>query len=189
MWDLLCMKFGQLVLRIEDDILLQMMDYGSLTSASGKSVSCRNNIIIMTSNIGAEVEEKMRIGFGNHIDNSDRFDELFKSFFRPEFRSRLDAVIKFNKLGEQEFERVVLKIFEETTTLLKKKNIFISLSDNALKYLTKKSKADTRGARAVSSIIDAEIKPLLAEILLANENTSLTVVVEYIDQEIKILFQ
>lgn len=169
------------------NILLQIMDYGILTSSSGKVVNCRNNIIIMTSNIGAEAEERQRIGFGS-IDNSDKFEEAFKSFFRPEFRSRLDAVIKFNKLGSIELERIVLKIFDETASLLHKQGISLVMTDNTLKYLAKKAEFANCGARIVNNLIDAEIKPKLASLMIfAEENSKLTFTVECIDDSIQIL--
>ena len=168
------------------NILLQMMDYGILTSAGGKTVSCRNNILIMTSNIGSELEEKNRIGFGN-IDNSDKFDETFKSFFRPEFRSRLDAVIKFNKLGSVELEMIVNKIFDETATLLHKQGITITMTDNLLKYLTKKSETANTGARVVSNLIDSEIKTKLSAILIHTDVPKEKYIIDYDGQSIIVI--
>ena len=140
----------------------------------------------MTSNIGSELEEKNRIGFGN-IDNSDKFDGTFKAFFRLEFRSRLDAVIKFNKLGAKELELIVIKIFEETSALLRKQGISISMSDNLLKYLTKKSETANTGARIVGNLIDSEIKTKLAAILIQTETPKENYLIDYDGTTITIL--
>lgn len=162
------------------NILLQVMDYGMLTSSAGKTVNFRNVILIMTSNIGAELEEKNRIGFGN-IDNSDKFEENFKQFFRPEFRSRLDAVVKFNKLGYSQMEKIVVKVFAELAATMKKSNISVSLSPNALKYLTDKCYNATQGARIVSSLIDDEIKTKLSKILIHEEKPNDTYLIDCVD--------
>ena len=149
------------------NILLQVMDYGVLASASGRTVNCKNIILVMTSNIGAEVEEKNRIGFNPSAeDNSDKFGEELKKFFRPEFRSRLDAVVKFNKLGHAQIELVVKKFFAELAATMKKNEITITLSDKALQYLTDKSYRSASGARIVETLIAEEIKTKLAEILI-----------------------
>lgn len=171
------------------NILLSVMDYGHLTSASGRSVNCKNIILIMTSNIGAASEEKQRIGFGvgGGDDNSDKFEEAYKNFFRPEFRSRLDAVVKFNKLGYPQMELVVKKFFAELAATVKKSDITISLSDNALKYLTEKSYSNKSGARIVGTIIDQEIKTPLAEILIHAEKPKSKYVVDYDGKSITVL--
>jgi len=162
------------------NILLQVMDYGSLSSASGKSVNCRNIILIMTSNIGSEAGEKQRIGFGEASgDNSDRFDEEYKRFFRPEFRSRLDAVVKFNKLGYEQIEKVVIKFFDELVDTLKKNNIEAVLTPKALKYLSDKAFNSNSGARIVGTLIDEEIKTKIATILVHTEKPNEKYTVDY----------
>jgi ATP-dependent Clp protease ATP-binding subunit ClpA len=168
------------------NIMLQMMDYGILTSAGGKSVSCRNNIIIMTSNIGSEFEMKQRIGFGN-IDNSDKCEELISSFFKPEFRSRLDAIINFNKLSEKQLQSVVVKVFNETIELLNKKGIEATLTPSIQKYITSKSYFSNFGARNVETLIDSEIKPKIAEILLTlDDNIRAKLNIDYVNGEVKV---
>jgi len=162
------------------NILLSVMDYGILTSSAGKSVNCKNVIMIMTSNIGAELEEKNRIGFGvAGGDNSDKFEESYKSFFRPEFRSRLDAVVKFNKLGYEQLELVVKKFFAELAATMKKSNIEVVLTDKALKYLTDKSVKSNIGARVVGTTIDEEIKTKLATILVHTDKPNAIYTVDY----------
>jgi ATP-dependent Clp protease ATP-binding subunit ClpA len=168
------------------NILLQVMDYGMLTSSAGKTVNFRNVILIMTSNIGAEFEEKQRIGFGS-VDNSDKFDENFKQFFRPEFRSRLDAVVKFNKLGYIQIEMIVSKAFSELAAMMKKYDISITLSDNALKYLSEKAHSHGNGARIVNSLIDVEIKTKLSKVLIHEEKPKSEYLVDFVDNSIVVI--
>jgi ATP-dependent Clp protease ATP-binding subunit ClpA len=168
------------------NILLQVMDYGTLNSSAGKMVNFRNVVLIMTSNIGAEFEEKNRIGFGA-IDNSDHFDETFKNFFRPEFRSRLDAVVKFNKLGYEQMELIVKKSFNELAATLDKSKISLVLSDNALKYLTQKAHSAASGARIVNSLIDEEIKTKLAKILIHTEKPNSKYLIDFVDNAIIVI--
>jgi ATP-dependent Clp protease ATP-binding subunit ClpA len=170
------------------NILLQLMDYGMVTSSSGKQVNCQNVILIMTSNIGSEIEEKQRIGFGvSGGDNQDKFDAEFKKFFRPEFRSRLDAVVKFNKLGRAQIEKVVLKFFDELATTMKKSDIELDLSASALNYLTDSSVKHHSGARVVSVIIAEEIKTKLAEILIHTDKPNKQYTVDYVNNSIIIV--
>ena len=128
---------------------------------------------------------KPRIGFGS-IDNSDKADESIKAFFRPEFRSRIDAIIKFNKLGYNELEKVVIKVFDDIVQLLNKQKIKITLDDTALKYFTEKAMASNSGARIVASLLDDQIKPLLAEILIYLDAPKENYTVKYIGEKIVI---
>ena len=81
------------------NMLLQVMDYGTVTGSNGKKADCRNITLIMTSNLGAEDNERNNIGFGPS-ERTGEDDKALKKFFPPEFRNRLDAVIKFDKLGK-----------------------------------------------------------------------------------------
>lgn len=150
------------------NLLLQIMDYGILTSASGKTVNCRNIMLIMTSNLGSDVLEKNRIGFGS-IDNSDKFDEALKKFFKPEFRSRLDGIIKFNKLSYDIMIQIVQKNIQQIIQTMLLKDISISFSDDVVSYISKKAYESTLGARMVSTILDNEVKPLLAQKIVEND--------------------
>lgn len=165
------------------NILLQIMDYGILSSASGKSVNCRNIVMIMTSNIGSNHEEKQRIGFGQ-TDNSDKFEETFKAFFRPEFRSRLDAVIKFEKLTYDIMLKITNKFINELREIVAKNYICLTASDNLLKYIAEKALKHNLGARVISTFIDREIKSQLSKIIINNvENKQLNAILDISDSE------
>jgi ATP-dependent Clp protease ATP-binding subunit ClpA len=89
------------------NILLQMMDEGSVTSSNGKKADCRNAIIVLTSNLGAADNEKNTIGFTTALEKNGEDDRAVKDFFKPEFRNRLDGVVKFNKLDQLSMRKIV----------------------------------------------------------------------------------
>ena len=146
-------------------VMLQLMDNGFITGSNGKKADGRNAIIIMTSNLGASDAEKNSVGFGSLERDSDPKDAVNK-FFAPEFRNRLDGMIRFGKLDHVTMVKVVKKFIDELNTLVKDKNIHIKPSVEAVEYLIAKGFDPKMGARPLQRTIDEMIKkPMSKEIL------------------------
>jgi len=146
-------------------IMLQLMDNGFITGSNGKKADGRNAIIIMTSNLGASDAEKNSVGFGSLERDSDPKDAVNR-FFAPEFRNRLDGVIKFGKLDQATMTKIVKKFIDELNALVKDKNIHVKTNADALAYLIEKGFNSKMGARPLQRTIDDLIKrPLSKEIL------------------------
>jgi ATP-dependent Clp protease ATP-binding subunit ClpA len=152
------------------NILLGMMDNGMLTSSNGKTVSCRNAIIIMTSNLGARDGERNKIGFDN-TPNRRASLEAVNKHFAPEFRNRLDAIIEFNKLTTKEIEPIVHKFIRELNELLESKSIRLKLDNSGLNKLIEEGFDEKMGARPMKRLIAEKIKkPLSKRIVFENLN-------------------
>jgi len=146
-------------------ILLQIMDEGTVTGSNGKVADCRNIMLILTTNLGAEQAEKGSIGFAQYMDEVYS-DTALKKFFTPEFRNRLDAVVTFKKLGKPTMIKIVGKFLTELKKFLTEKNIQVTVSDEAIDYLVDKGFDPKMGARPMQRTIDREIKkPLSRELL------------------------
>ena len=150
------------------NMLLQVMDYGTVTGSNGKKADCRNITLIMTSNLGAEEMERNNIGFGKS-ERAGEDDKALKKFFPPEFRNRLDAVIKFDKLGEKTMKSIVKKFLQELNTMTMEKDVEVNATDPAIDYLVKKGFDAKLGARPLQRIIDEEIKNPLSKMILFGE--------------------
>ena len=146
-------------------ILLQIMDEGFVTGSNGKKADCRQAIVLLTSNLGAADNERNRIGFGKQ-ERDDEDDKAVKEFFRPEFRNRLDAVIKFNKLNKETIKRVATKFVAEMQTQLIDKNVSVELDDTAWEYLITNGYDPLMGARPMARLIHEKIKVPLAKKIL-----------------------
>jgi len=147
------------------NILLQFMDNGFITGSNGKKADGRNCILIMTSNLGARDNDSNTIGFGDLAKDGED-DKAIKQFFPPEFRNRLDAIIKFSKLSSEVVHQIVGKFVNELNEQLKDKNIEINLDNLATDWLAKKGYDSKMGARPLGRLIDNEIKsPLSREVL------------------------
>ena len=147
------------------NILLQFMDNGFVTGSNGKQADGRNCILIMTSNLGARDNENNTIGFGE-LEKDGEDDKALKKFFPPEFRNRLDGVIKFAKLSKEIINKVVNKFINELNDQLKDKNIEIVPDQLTVDWLADKGYDSKMGARPLSRLIDNEIKsPLSREVL------------------------
>jgi ATP-dependent Clp protease ATP-binding subunit ClpA len=122
----------------------------------------------MTSNLGAKDAERNTIGFSTEERYNDG-DEATNSFFAPEFRNRLDGIIKFNKLGRSNMEQIVKKFIAELNDLVKNKNVTVDVSPDGMDLLVKRGFNPKMGARPLSRIIDQEIKkPLSREMLFGS---------------------
>ena len=168
------------------NILLTVMDEGMLTSSNGKKADCRNAIIIMTSNLGAADNERNNIGFGRELQKSGEDDKAVKDFFRPEFRNRLDAVIKFNKLDQLSLRNIVVKFVNEMNELLSEKNMKVRLTESAIDHVIEQGYDNKMGARPMARKISDLIKvPLSRKILFEKLTGGTTVIVDYRDGNIE----
>ena len=150
------------------NILLGVMDNGMLTSSSGKTVSCRNVILIMTSNLGARDGERNRIGFDNSTNKTASIEAVNKHF-TPEFRNRLDAIIEFNRLGKEQVRPIAMKFVNELNELLESRNIKLTVNYTALEKLVEEGFDEKMGARPMKRIINEKIKkPLSKKIVFEN---------------------
>ncbi|RUM43734.1 MAG: ATP-dependent Clp protease ATP-binding subunit ClpA [Hydrogenimonas sp.] len=143
-------------------VLLQVMDNAMLTDNTGNRADFKNVIIIMTSNVGATEANVM--GFG--AKNEAKHDSAIKSAFTPEFRNRLDAIIRFDHLKLEHVKKIVDKFIDELNAQMADKKIVIKLSDAAKEYVAKEGYDEAMGARPLSRVIAEQIKaPLTEEIL------------------------
>ncbi len=147
------------------NVLLQIMDYGKLTDHSGKAVSFRNVVLIMTTNAGATELSKNAIGFGSTVREGDD-EEAIKRMFTPEFRNRLDSIISFDALEPAVIKRVVEKFVMQLEAQLSDRNVTFELSDEATNWIVKKGYDRLYGARPMSRVIQDNIKKPLADELL-----------------------
>lgn len=170
------------------NVLLQIMDYATLTDNSGRKTDFKNVILVMTSNAGARDLGKSLMGFGDRIMKSDAVDREVDKLFSPEFRNRLDDIIIFNSLNEDMSLLVVRKALDEFSDKLKSKNINIRVTERCFKFLARKGMSKEYGAREINRIINRDIKPKFVDMVLFNEiNSVKTVVVDVEDEKIKII--
>lgn len=164
------------------NVLLQLMDEGTVTSSNGKKVSARNTIVILTSNLGATESEKNTIGFGD-LTRKGEDDKAVKEFFKPEFRNRLDGVVKFKSLDMQYVKRIVNKFISELNEMLSQKNIKLRCSEKCIDALATKGYDKKMGARPLARTIDSEIKvPLSKKILFEKIPGNSIIEVDYTDK-------
>ena len=149
------------------NILLQIMDYATLTDNNGKSADFRNVIIIMTSNAGARQMSANAIGFGSHTAGVESKSlKAVEKTFSPEFRNRLDSIIQFHHLSVKIMEKIVDKNMKELKVMLKDREITLSYSASVRSYLAKQGYDPKFGARPLSRFIQAEIKDRLTDEIL-----------------------
>ena len=144
------------------NILLQIMDSATLTDNNGYKADFQNVILIMTSNIGATARGVM----GFNKDSSLSQNEELKSFFTPEFRNRLDAIVNFKQLNHQAIKNITLKFIQELNQELQKKNITIVISDNAIEHLAENGYSVEMGARPLKRYIQDNITNKLSDEIL-----------------------
>ena len=152
------------------NVLLQLMDNGRITGSNGKEADCRNVILVLTSNLGAKTSERQLIGFSSETRFADGFADV-EEFFLPEFRNRLDAIIKFNKLSKENMTQIVVKFLDELNQQLKEKNVEIEYTDDTVDFLIKKGFDPAMGARPLGRVIEKEIKKPLSRDLLFGKLT------------------
>ena len=164
------------------NLLLQVMDHGTLTDNNGRKADFRHVVLIMTTNAGAESLAKRSIGFSDQDQTTDAM-EAIKRYFTPEFRNRLDAIVQFGALGEEVIEQVVHKFIAELQGQLDDRKVSIELDDSAMRWLAKRGYDKTMGARPMARLIQESIKRPLADAILFGDlagggSVSVTVNVE-----------
>ncbi len=158
------------------NILLQVMDHGTLTDTNGKPTDFRHVILLMTSNVGARELAARTPGFVDHGDHGEGLptrtakdtdaDRAIERLFSPEFRNRLDARLRFNPLSPQVMERIVEKFVRELSAQLAEKKVTVEITDAARKLLAEKGFDPAFGARPLSRVIEEKVKrPLTDELL------------------------
>ena len=147
-------------------ILLTMMDEGIVTSSNGKKANCRQCVLMLTSNLGASENETNTIGFVPKLEKSNEDDKAVKDFFKPEFRNRLDGIVKFKKLSKDHIKLIVSKFVKELNDLLLDKSITVHLDSAAVDHVIEKGYDSKLGARPLARTISELIKvPLSKKIL------------------------
>ena len=147
------------------NLLLQVMDHGTLTDNNGRKADFRNVTIVMTTNAGAQEASRASVGFTTQDHSSDAM-EVLKKMFSPEFRNRLDAIIQFDPLDEQSVARVVDKLIVELESQLDKNEVTIELDPAARDWVAARGYDKKMGARPMARVIQEHIKRPLAEELL-----------------------
>ena len=166
------------------NILLQMMDEGTITSSNGKKADCRNAIVILTSNLGAADNERNTIGFTKELQKSGEDDKAVKDFFKPEFRNRLDGIVKFAKLDDLSMRKIVSKFVGELNDLLTDKQLRVRLTESAVDELVNQGFDPKMGARPLQRKINDFIKVPLSKRILFDKIAPLsTVVIDFHDKE------
>ena len=169
------------------NIFLQILDEGRITGSNGKEVSCKNSIIIMTSNLGSSDSEKNNIGFGSQ-EKLGEDDRALKEFFKPEFRNRLDLVCKFNKLDMLSIKKIVIKFTDDLKkSLLDKHNITINFSEPVVEYLAEKGYDKNMGARPLARKIDELIRVPLSKKILFEQIKNSNIMVQLEEDNISFL--
>ena len=171
------------------NILLQVMDHGSLTDNNGRTADFRNVIIIMTTNAGARAMQTHALGFAKATVSQDHSEDI-KRAFSPEFRNRLDGIISFKALDENVILRVVDKFLMQLENQLHEKKVEISFSDVLRKHLAKVGFDPLMGARPMARLVQDSVRKALAdELLFGKLKNGGVVSVDYSEAEQKVVFQ
>jgi len=150
------------------NLLLQVMDHGTLTDNNGRKTDFRNVVLVMTTNAGAQEMSRPSIGFTDQNHASDGM-EAIRKMFAPEFRNRLDAIIQFDSLEMDTILRVVDKLVVELEAQLEEKNVTIALNDDARQWIAERGYDPKMGARPMARVIREHIRrPLAEELLFGN---------------------
>ena len=166
------------------NVLLQLMDEGFITGSNGKRADARNSLIVLTSNLGAADMEKNAIGFGSQERSGDD-DRAVKQYFKPEFRNRIDGVVKFGKLDQMSLRKIVGKMIAELNELLADRNMRLRVSENAVDKIIKEGYDSKMGARPMARKITELVRvPLSKKILFENLQPGSTVKVDCVDDAI-----
>ena len=172
------------------NILLQVMDHGTLTDNNGRKADFRNTIVIMTTNTGAQDMSRASMGFQSQDHSSDATEKIKKTF-SPEFRNRLDGIIQFNPLPTEVIQTVVDKFLVELQVQLDVQKVQLDVSDEVREWLLENGYDKNMGARPMERLIQDSIKTVLAEEILFGElsKTGGIASVELVDNKISINFK
>ena len=147
------------------NLLLQVMDHGTLTDNNGRKADFRNIVLVMTTNAGAREMSRASIGF-THQDHTADGMEIIKKTFSPEFRNRLDSIIQFAALDARSIARVVDKLVVELEVKLESNEVTLELDDEARSWIADRGYDPKMGARPMARVIQEHVKRPLAEELL-----------------------
>ena len=166
------------------NVLLQILDDGQVTDSHGRKVNFENTIIVMTSNAGSSGQSGS-VGFGRSVNQQDeeRTMRALQSFLRPEFLNRVDEVIHFNRLSEEDFRGITQIMLNELKDSMADKDITFTWDDKLVEYLTHKSYSLTYGARNLRRLIQKELEDTIALRLIESYMTPVTVLHASVDQE------
>jgi len=168
------------------NILLQVMDHGTLTDSNGRKTDFRNVIIIMTTNAGAQLMSRRSMGFTEQQNELDGMEEI-KRLFTPEFRNRLDGIVQFEPLDEKTIASVVDKFLVELETQLDEKKVSMHVDDDARTWIAEKGYDIKMGARPMTRVIQEHIKkPLANALLFGNLSRGGNVLITVADGELSI---
>lgn len=148
------------------NVLLQVLDEGKMKGSNGKEVTFKNCIVVMTSNLGAAANDRNSIGFGRSLEKSGEEDSAVKKFFRPEFRNRLDAVVKFQKLDNFNIKKVVVKFVNELKDQLAKKKINLHVTEALIDHIAEVGHDPKMGARPIKRKITELLSTPLSKRML-----------------------
>ncbi|WP_010234430.1 ATP-dependent Clp protease ATP-binding subunit ClpA [Clostridium arbusti] len=169
------------------NVLLQLMDYATLTDNTGKKADFRNVILIMTSNAGASKVGKSIIGFGERKLEGEEIKKEVERVFSPEFRNRLDDVVLFNNMDESMSLLIAKKAIREFEEKLLAKNIKLKVTDNCYKWIAEKGYSSIYGAREILRVVQQKIKPYFVdEVLFGSLSNGGTAIIDIKDGEIVI---
>ena len=151
------------------NILLQMMDEGTVTGSNGKKADCKNTIIILTSNLGARSNEQNNMGFAQELDRDGAEDSAVKEFFAPEFRNRIDTTCKFNKLENIAIKKIVVKFLNELRDNITQRSIKMTFDESLINHLADVGYDPKMGARPLSRKIDELVRAPLSKKILFDD--------------------
>lgn len=168
------------------NILLQMLDEGTVTGSNGKKAECKNTIIIMTSNLGARENDANAIGFGVSLEREGEEDKAIKDFFRPELRNRIDAVCKFKKLDSLAIKKIVVKFLNELKTSVAEKNITLHYTEALVDHLAEVGYDVKMGARPLARKIDELLRVPLSRKILFEDLTACDITADYKENSVSL---
>lgn len=169
------------------NVLLQLMDYATLTDNNGKKADFRNVILIMTSNAGARKVGKTLLGFGERVVAEEAITKEVERIFSPEFRNRLDDIVVFNKINEEMALKIAQKAVEDFEHKLSNKNVNLKVTEICYKWLAQKGFSAIYGAREILRIVQQEIKPYFVdEVLFGKLSKGGTAIIDIVNDEIVI---
>ena len=154
------------------NILLQVMDYAVLTDNKGQKADFRNVVLIMTSNAGAQYASRASIGFSGHVSRGEAMLSQVKKTFKPEFLNRLSATVVFNDMDKAMARKILDKKLGELKEKLSKRNVTMTMDDDAVDFLMGKGYTPEYGAREMDRVIARELKPLLMREILFGRLTN-----------------
>ncbi|MBB6480827.1 ATP-dependent Clp protease ATP-binding subunit ClpA [Spirochaeta isovalerica] len=169
------------------NILLQMMDYATVTDNMGRKADFRNVIIIMTSNAGAGELGKAIIGFGDNMVQVGSMEKAIERTFTPEFRNRLDKVVLFERLDQKIVEKIVHKEIEHFREMLTAKKVTLTVSDECVSWLAREGYSPEFGARNIARLVEDKIKTIFVDqVLFGDLSEGGNAVADIVDDDVKI---